>query len=678
MSIDFEKFEKSSGKAVVKVCKGVPENLSNENIKQFYQTSIRLLNDSNVEEDDLHRLLIAVCKAVSQREFLDDFLAGEFLKKLPYSNDSLKEQLFDLLYIVASSAPQAFTPEVASQVETILRAAPRKALALLTVYAKNFEAVKNSNWQAMLDFLVDLKTSEIFRARLYCKDYVSLLVYLCQKFSGYRSARLTQCWDAICASLTVKRDETVCLCYYALCSLYEQSQSTIANCTFPSQAVACHLRRKNVQKAALSLLLRLQPNGDATDVISSLVWAAHTEINATYVLVRMASDVSVAQALIRDATWMVQDLPTKVDTMRIFAVVLAHQKLRAELAEKNEAIAFLRSAIELNTPGVLSSITTFVRRLPLTQAYVRHISDFGLLSTFFQVALPRNDEKTIHTTLLFIDTFAKVTYTRDLCTVCGYVSNLIKGEGKMAAAASRVAVDLAQYPKCAIKFQKEKLDAYFRDNLRNSKVKKAATHFLKAMRRAYQEELNAQASPKKSAPATPVLSRNVYPNEPSRGDAHSSTPAPAKKDSSSSSSSESDTPEAKQQPPEPVVAKISSSSSSESDREVKEPPKKESSDSDVEQEQPAAVPEKKSSSSDEEPKQQSAKQSSSENEEEAVPEVSSDDEKESESTELKQKTASSSSSSDEESSSNHMRSPPSSPRNRNDRPPASRRSRGRE
>ena len=631
MGFDFDDYEKGSGHDFKKACKKVPEDLDSDETRRFYDISLKLLNDGDIDIDNKHCVLIAICKALSKHDYLDDFVSGGYLAHLPYGEGSLREQLFDLFYPIAQHAPHALQGEIVEKFASLISAAPRKALAVLTVYAKNFETAKKANWQPMLDLLVEPKSAQYFRVRLYCKDYVSLLVYLCQKFPAYRSERITKCWDAICAALTVKRDETLCLCYYALCTLYEQNPSTIANCKFPSQAVAVHLRRQHVQQAALSLLYRVQPNGEATDVINSLVWAAHTEINAMYVLVKMASDVSVAHSLIRDAAWMVQELPTKVDTMRIFAVVLSHQKLREELATKNECLAFLRSAIELNTPGVLSAITTFIRRLPLTQAYVQRISDFGLISTFFGVAHNRKDQKSVHSTLLFIDTFAKVAYTRDLVYACEYLANLIKAEDAMSFQAAKVACDLAKYPKCAVRFQQLQLDKYFFQHQKDSRLKKAAIHFLKAMKHAYQNEVNAQLASKKSAPATPVRSIDKRPNEPARGD------RPPKRDSSSSSSSDETKHRAAPPPtqpksssssseerPSPPPTKISSSSSSEK---IPPPAPHKSSSSDNEKVSP---PQKSSSSDDEKiPPPPPHKSSSSDNEKIPPPHKSSssDDEK---------------------------------------------------
>lgn len=517
MSIDFDALEEGSGQAFKSALKSIPRSLSTGTVNQFFDTVINVLDNENVELENKSRILISLCQTISEDDYLNDFVSGKYLTKLPYDDKNLQVQLFDVLYIVASSSPLSLTKEVSQKLENILPASPRRALGVLTVYAKNFDAVKKSNWQYTLDLLTKPETSDIFKTRLYVKDYVSLLCLLCEK-QQYRKEKINDAWDAICSCLTVNRDESVCLCYYGLDRLFDKGYVKQGQCQFPSTAVACHLRRHNCQSAALSLLMRLQPNGEengASDVINSLVWAAHTDLNANLVLVQLAKDESLAQSLVRDAAWMVQELPTKVDTMRLFAVVLSHENLIEDISKKNEAFAFLRSSLELDTPGVLSAVTTFTRRFRIDPDLAKFCSDYGLLSTYFQYALERKDKTSIDATLLFIHTFANVSYSHDLLQACDYVSDLIRNSKKDRDLmhAARVACDLAQYPKCAARFQNLKLDDYFIDNQDDPKIKKAGAHFMQALKKASKQEQRNANRPKESS--TKLVASRTYRPDPS-------------------------------------------------------------------------------------------------------------------------------------------------------------------
>lgn len=515
MSIDFDALEEGSGKDFLSTLKEIPESLSKNTAKQFFDISINVLNNDSVESDNKSRLLIALCKAISEENYLKVFVSGKYLSQLPYEINDLQAQLFDVLYIVASSSPLSLTSDVARKMEIILPASPRRALGVLIVYGKNFNAVSKGNWQPVLDLLTRPETSDIFKSRLYVKDYVSFLCLLCEK-QQYRKERLNETWDAICSCLVVNRDESVCLCYYALTRLCDKGYvNNQGECKLPSVAVACHLRRRQCQKAALSLLMRLKPNADddnISDVMSSLVWASHTELNANLLLVEFAKEEPFARALVRDASWMTQELPTKVDTMRLFAVVLSHDSLIEDLSQKNEAIAFIRSSIELNTPGVLSAVTTFTRRFNVDQEFAQFCSDYGLLSTYFQYSFEHKDNVSVSATLLFIHTFASVAYSHDLLQACDYVSDLVTNSDEYTSLhAARVACDLAQYPKCAARFQDLQLDDYFVDNQNNPKVKKAGIHFMRALNKARKIEQRDANRPKESKNKV-VTSRTFRPD----------------------------------------------------------------------------------------------------------------------------------------------------------------------
>lgn len=516
MSIDFDALEEGSGKDFQSTLKKIPDSLTKGTVKQFFETSINVLNNDDVELDNKSRVLIALCKALGEKDYLKDFVNGKYLARLPYEDKDLQVQLFDVLYIVASGSPLSLTREIAQKMETILPASPRRALGVLVVYGKNFNAVSKANWQPVLDLLTRPETSDIFKARLYVKDYVSFLCFLCEK-QIYRKEKLNDAWDAICSCLTVNRDESVCTCYYALVRLCDKGFVKQGQCQLPSVAVACHLRRRHCQEAALSLLMRLRPNDDdegVPDLMNSLVWAAHTELNANYVLVEFAKEEALARALVRDAAWMTQELPTKVDTMRLFAVVLSHDSLTDDISKKNEAIAFLRSSVELNTPGVLSAVTTFTRRFNVDREFAQFCSDYGLLTTYFQYAFERKDTTSINATLLFIHTFASVSYSHDLVQACDYVANLVtKSDQFTSLHAARVVCDLAQYPKCAARFQELSLDDYFIENQDNAKVKKAGAHFLKALKKAYKDEKQNANRPKESS--TKIVTSRSYRPDPS-------------------------------------------------------------------------------------------------------------------------------------------------------------------
>ena len=483
--IDIHKLEKGQGSSFISELSNVPLNLNKDNIKQFYSTSIELFKRKDVPEASMNRLLIALCKTMSNKKFVKTFVDNNFALDLPYANKTLHEPLLNLLYVLVSANPSVINLGVATKFCKIIRFHPRKSLIILALYAQHFDEITDP-W-GVIDIL--LKETQYFRQKECAEDYASLLVYLCQHFEDYRKSRLENCWNVICEALNTENVPSLITFYYSLCQLYELDPEFVKTFPFPTAEVAIHLRKPAVARSAISLLLRITPKHHLSNIVQGLIAAAQTDVHANLILSKMATKKSVAEALIHDATWMTKDLPDKIDTMRLFAVVISHIDLRPLVLKKSEVIDFFKNISTLDSSGVLTAVCTFIRRLPINANYCELLSKSEFLGQYFATAMAHTDDTTIQTTLLMIHSIAKITFVREFANVCDYVVNLIKGEGETSRVACKVAAELAKYPKCAVIFQNKKLDDYFLRRQKDPKMKRIAVHFLRSYSNALNEPM---------------------------------------------------------------------------------------------------------------------------------------------------------------------------------------------
>lgn len=519
--INLQVLEKGKGRDFFQELAKIPLNLNEKTVGPFLKTTFDLLQRSDIPEVSINKLLIALYKIItSKNQFIapkaiDILINKKYAEKLPFKIKPTTPNLLNLLYALALHAPTSLTLEVSKQIsQNLLLENPEKVLTILAVFSQHFASVENP-WP-MLDLLFKPHPN-VFRSSSV--DYVSLLTFLCHEFEDYREARLQHCWNSICETLNNDNVPSLDTSYYSLCTLYDIDPERVKSFTFPTSACSIHLRKPSLIRAVISLLLRFEPSISDEDsyelsptknksstawslqsLVQSLLSAAQTEVDANLILVRMATRKAIARILIHDSTWMTKELPTKTNTIRLFAMILSHSDLLSELMQKVELIDFLRNMCQMNTRAALSACSHFIRRLPLNKEFIEQLSKTEFLTDFFITSTTKKDTPSKNVALVMADTIAKITYVRELLMVCDFVSNLIKQGDELEITAGKVAVHLCLYPKCAHQFKKNKLNDFYSRKLNDPNLKRIAQHFLKTYQRSIQQPLSTPSTPNKNLP----------------------------------------------------------------------------------------------------------------------------------------------------------------------------------
>ena len=436
-------------------------------------------------------ILLAICKSLYDKESIEIFGKERMIELLPFAQKEYRSQLLDLLYILVCEIPDIFNEKIAAQLAPLAESEPRKVLTLIAIFAQHFDEVHDPF--PMVDIL--FRHTDAFRAIECADDYISLLVWLISNKQTFRKARNKHCWTYVCDMLTLTNVAILNTCYYALCAIADVDKESVADCGYPISALSRDIRRRPVQGAALSLLMRYPPGSDTRrmqDVLQSLVVAASDNERASLILMGLSTDSVNALHLLQNPVWMSRGLPGALDTMRLFCIIVLHTDLRQIIVETPQTIDFLRGLLSSNSVGMTGAICTIIKKLPLTPQFIQSLSDSGFLGSYFSSVLENEDADVLMSALRLLDVLSHTCYVREMGEMVDTVVRLIKEPNPLSTAAASVAVDLCRHSKCASLFQQKRLPEFFKQPTNDPKMKKYGDRFLQVYAKKMNPPENGQ------------------------------------------------------------------------------------------------------------------------------------------------------------------------------------------
>jgi hypothetical protein len=476
LSVDFQVLSTPSDKLFMRELRTAPYFVKKAELPDFY--SILLSHfQKRIRSKTGNAILLSVCKSLYYDEAFEVFAKERMIELLPYAQKEFRSQLLDLLYILVSKIPDVFSEKIAAQIAPLADYEPRKVLTIIAIFAQSFDEVREPF--PMVDIL--FRHTESFKAIECADDYISLLCWLMANKQTFRRDRNKHCWTYICDMLSLKNIVILNTCYYAMCCMAEIDKRLVDECGYPVPALSRDIRRRSVQSAALSLLLRCPPKSDTRkmeDILQSLIVAAAYNEKASLILMQLSTDGVNAIRLLQIPQWMHRGLPGAVDTMKLFCILLLHTDLRPIVIETPETIDLLCGLLSSNSVGMMGAISTIIRKLPLTPEFVQSLSKRGFLGSYFSSVLENEDVDVLMSALRLLDALSRICYVREMGEMVDTVVRLIKEQNPLSNAAASVAVDMCRHSKCAHLFKQSKLPDFFRKPCDDPKMKKYGDRFL--------------------------------------------------------------------------------------------------------------------------------------------------------------------------------------------------------
>ncbi|EAX88252.1 hypothetical protein TVAG_089000 [Trichomonas vaginalis G3] len=451
-----------------------PETLHYSQSREFFEILLNYFQQS-IDEETGNLILYTIAKVLCNDRHLDVFIKENFALQLPYRQRMFQDSVFEIIFVLVSLGPHCFDDSrITKQFAPLIKRNPKKSLTILAIYAQKFAYIENP-WP-MVDLLI--QESQRFIGPELAANYVSLLTTLCIKYEDYCQGRAEHCWRKICALLNETDIMTLKVVYCGLCNI----SKVYTGGELPIDPIRAHLRVKDLQRPVLTLLISVPLHGEEScdrPLLQTLCSLSERDDKATMVLMKASSDPVFADFLVENAKlWLGKELPTPIETLRLFLSVFKFKELRQTIAESPDFYEFLKMITNQENGNSLSMLCTIIRRIELNEQIISNLSDSGFLRAFFAMAADLNTTTSKHSALLMLDTISRIAYSREFMKMCDMINDIINERGELTEVAILVAAELCTYKKCELAFKRKRLDEYIKTLLVDPQLKRPAQKFL--------------------------------------------------------------------------------------------------------------------------------------------------------------------------------------------------------
>ena len=474
--VDLEILRKPSGRSFLRELDAAPQLLRPKDASHFFKILLAHFVrgvDTSIGE----AILLCISRVLAMGNITETFLAGSFALALPFSQTQFIDAVYDVLFVLLQQSTDVFDEELAGQVGKLAQKDPFKALVLIAHFCQDFAEARDP-WP-MVDTL--FKCQVQFQRAEVIDEYVSLFAFLYRRFPDFRKERGQACWDTLCGMLDVTRDvQSLRSVYGGLAAIADGRM----NVEIPMEAVKRHLMDDELADQVLSFLLvrpPKPPQSNDEEFVGAVVKLAHEDVKATLLLMKLATHRDVAKLLLVDSSWIIDGLPTILDTLRVFFVVLKHKGLRERISELPDLIGFLKNVIEDADSSTLALTGTILRRLVLSKDFVTELSRSGFLHDFMANARACGDLTAGKSLLVLFNTIAPHGFASEYVRMCDLISREIVGDGELSHVAADVAISLCIYQKCVNRMREKRLDAFFKKRRQDADWDEQAEEFLEAI-----------------------------------------------------------------------------------------------------------------------------------------------------------------------------------------------------
>ena len=441
-------------------------SLKPEDASEFFEIlcgHLRTIQDLEIASE----IYLAIEKVISQKKFLDVFVSGNFLNRLPFTRKAHFEMLLDVVYTVVDRAPNAFDADFAEKFQGIIRHRGRKCLIVLAMYARHFNNLQDP-WP-MLDLL--FYEEERFTVIDVVCQYVSLLSLLCQSFPDFRRSRGENCWDVITGVLEREdTDEVLAACWEAVTGI-ESFEHTHA---IDYKLLQRQFAHAELRSSILSFMIVSPLVGFVADAkfVGNLLKAAKKDTRAGLVLMKLAKGDGVSGMLSEDTAWMALGLPNVIDTLRIMLVVFSHPAAKDAIRQAPELVQLLNSLNKVRARAMTTLLAVVVRRLELEEEAIKELSESGFFTRFFE----RGDS--LKDVVLMAETVARVCFVHELYGPCETLKEVLETESDEFDVMCLAGMRLAKHKKLKAKMIKAGIPAVLAKRAKVVETAKMSKKFL--------------------------------------------------------------------------------------------------------------------------------------------------------------------------------------------------------
>jgi len=447
--------------------KKLSQNNEANSILLFHQVIQPVINAEPYDQSCLIALKALKTSIVCQQSF-DLYIQSRHFLKLPILKPGFFEVSLDILIIIFSRDPSVFQGDFNVQLTSIITQDPEKALILIQHAVKHFYLMVDP-WSIIDHLIID---SEWFISCSSAPEYLSTLFYVCHNCAEYRNARIESIMDIFMSSLQLYDRRILTVSLNAIFLLSEQTPLIDGNIYSRLLLDDC------LYENTIALLVKFPIENANSDLIDCLFECAQSNSSATVVLIGLAEDSSNSLLMIQSPWWLIECLPSRIDTVRILLMILTHMELRNQILNIPELYKMFSLISEDADVNLLLCASSIIRSLPLCKALVKNLHSSGSLRSIIHYAFELNSENAISSLLRLIHFLSSAVYISEFALLPRKLKSILKLKNNTSCLSLHVIVSLSQFKECANEFLAMGLEGYFRKLLSDPDYHDLALRFI--------------------------------------------------------------------------------------------------------------------------------------------------------------------------------------------------------
>jgi hypothetical protein len=211
---------------------------------------------------------------------------------------------------------------------------------------------------------------------------------------------------------------------------------------------------------AVSLLLRFPQLHAQLDLFPPLLSLAETCIEATLVLLNLVTTSQEgARGLIASSNWLIRNLPTFQDTLRLILAVMKWEGIRQAISQMAEFPEFLLAVVRSNDECALVCMGSICRRLVLGEVVLASVKKLGFFVALCEMLRNFAANQIAYLGIDTLTMFALIGYCEDYLELVPVLGEYLRAADPRTVRSAFISMYvLSGYKECAVQFRKRKLD----------------------------------------------------------------------------------------------------------------------------------------------------------------------------------------------------------------------------
>jgi hypothetical protein len=409
-----------------------------------------------------------------RERFANIFVELQLITSLPMDDPRFLDPIFEILHPLFERRPQIFDGGFPLCLNSMVAELPEKALILLALFAKAFGNLEDP-W-TLLDLL--LGSSRIYLTSTVGCEYVSLLHFLSASFANFRKARSACCRPIFVLFLDSSDKNAVQVAYKAICALFHTFSD------LPIDPLVVHIRDPELRISAVSVLLRFQQLPVRLELFPPLLSLAKTRIEATLTLLNLATTSEEgARGLIATSTWLLRNLPTFQDTLRLFLAAMKWERLREAVSRMADIPQFLLAIVRSNDERALICMGSICKRLVFRDVIFGSLKELRFFRALYEMVDNFVNSEISYLGVDVLTMFALIGYCEDYLDFTPILGEYLRAADPNVSRTAFISMYvLSEYRECAEQFKQRSFDRYVKSIVTGENEARKVRRFLANVR----------------------------------------------------------------------------------------------------------------------------------------------------------------------------------------------------